>query len=345
MLIFRIKIAYMRRFIILFLCIILLGCSATTPEKQSINGVSFVASREAINQSHIDAVININANYASVMPFGFIKDLNSPEVVYNSNRQWYGETKKGVKQYIEQFQKNNIKIMLKPQLWVWRGEFTGHIEMKTEVDWKILEDSYSKYILDYAQLAQETKSDIFCIGTELNRFVSKRPDYWIQLIKKVKSIYKGKLTYAENWDTFFNVPFWSELDFIGINAYFPLSDEKHPTKKILTIGWIPHKTKVKRLSKQINKQVLFTEYGYRSVDYTAKEPWDSNRSNQGINLEAQSIALQVLYDEFWQEDWFAGGFLWKWFHNFEEAGGEKNDRFTPQNKPAEKVIRKQYSFN
>ncbi len=51
--------------------------------------------------------------------------------------------------------------MLKPQIWVWRGEFTGNIEMKSEEEWKILEDSYSKYILDYAKVAEETKSEIF----------------------------------------------------------------------------------------------------------------------------------------------------------------------------------------
>ena len=235
--------------------------------------------------------------------------------------------------------------MLKPQLWVWRGEFTGHIEMKTEDDWKILEESYSKFILDYALLAEETNSEIYCIGTELNKFISARPGFWKQLIKDVKSTYKGKLTYAENWDTYANVPFWEELDFIGIDAYFPLSEEKHPTRETLISGWKPHKAKVEMLSKRMNRQVLFTEYGYRSMDYTTKEPWDSSRKNNKVNLDAQYIALEVLYDEFWQEEWFAGGFLWKWFHNDEKAGGEYNDRFTPQNKPAESLVSEIYKLN
>ncbi len=335
----------MRKFLILFLCLLLIACSATLPKKPSINGVSFVASREAVEQKHIDPVVNINANYASVMPFAFIRNLDSPEVIYNTNRQWYGETKEGAKQYIEQLQKNNIKVMLKPQLWVWRGEFTGDIEMQSEADWEILEDSYSKYILDFAQVAEETKSDILCIGTELNKFINMRPDFWDQLIKDVKSIYKGKLTYAENWDTFANVHFWNELDFIGIDAYFPLSGEKNPSKENLITGWKQHKTKVELLSKQTKKQVLFTEYGYRSVDFTAKEPWDSSRKSNIVNLEVQSVALEVLYEQFWQEDWFAGGFLWKWYHDHENAGGHNNDRFTPQNKPAEEIIRDHYSFN
>lgn len=332
----------MERFVILFFFVFLIGCSATIPEKQSINGVSFVASKEAINQKHIEPVLNINANYASVMPFAFIRNLNSPEVIYNSDRQWYGETLKGAKQYIEQLQNNNIKIMLKPQIWVWRGEFTGIIEMKSEKEWKILEDSYLRYILDYAKLAEELNVEIYCVGTELNKFVIKRPDFWQQLINEVKSVYKGKLTYAENWDSYVNVPFWDQLDFIGIDAYFPLSYEKQPSEEALIEGWEPHKIKMQLFSKRLNKLVLFTEYGYRSIDYSAKEPWNSSRENDQVNLEAQSVALKVLYEQFWNEDWFAGGFLWKWHHDHEKGGGKNNSRFTPQNKPAEAVVKKYY---
>ena len=61
-----------------------------------------------------------------------------------------------------------------------------------------------------------------------------------------------------------------------------------------------------------------------------------------VNLEAQADATQVIFDEFWKEDWFAGGFVWKWFIHHSNSGGEKDNRFTPQNKPAEKVIRNFY---
>ncbi len=335
----------MRSFLISFLCLLLVGCSATIPEKQSINGVSFVASKEAINQKHIEPVLKVNANYASVMPFAFIRNLNSPEVIYNTERQWFGETIEGAKQYIEQLQKNNIKVMVKPQIWVWRGDFTGNIEMKTEDDWKKFEESYSRYILDYAKLSEELNVGIYCIGTELNKFVGNRPDFWNELIGDVKSVYKGKLTYAENWDSYVNVPFWDQLDFIGVDAYFPLSDEKQPSEEALIEGWKPHKIKMQLFSKKLNKQVLFTEYGYRSIDYSAKEPWNSSRENDQVNLEAQTVALKVLYEQFWNEDWFEGGFLWKWHHDHEKGGGMNNSRFTPQNKPAEAVVKEQYSYN
>ena len=93
-----------------------------------------------------------------------------------------------------------------------------------------------------------------------------------------------------------------------------------------------------------DKPVLFTEYGYRSVDYSGKTPWISDRSMNQVNLEAQTNTTQALFETFWEEDWFAGGFIWKWFHKHDKVGGKENFMFTPQNKPAEALLRKQYKI-
>jgi hypothetical protein len=69
--------------------------------------------------------------------------------------------------------------------------------------------------------------------------VAKRPEYWSQLIKKIKKIY-FKLTYAANWDDFDKVPFWNELDYIGIDAYFPLSNATTPSVLELNDAWQQH---------------------------------------------------------------------------------------------------------
>ncbi|GAA4238644.1 hypothetical protein GCM10022291_29920 [Postechiella marina] len=325
----------------LFIIITIQSC---TGQVSKINGISFVASRDKINERHVSPVVNVNANYAAIMPFGFISNLSHPDIKFNTERQWFGETKVGAKHYIETLKKANIKIMLKPQIWIRRGEFTGYVKMKNEADWKVLEKAYSNFILTYAQLAQETNTEIFCIGTELEQFVINRPDYWLALIKEIKTIYKGKLTYAANWDEFKRTPFWSELDYIGVDAYFPVSSDKTPSVEACLKGWEAHKSTIQLFSKRYNKPILFTEYGYRSVDFSAKEPWASDRNMTQVNLEAQTNATKALFETFWSEDWFAGGFIWKWHHNYESSGGKNNSRFTPQNKPVEALLKKQYGL-
>ncbi|MBL4605164.1 MAG: glycoside hydrolase [Flavobacteriaceae bacterium] len=310
---------------------------------QKINGVSFVSSRDSITSTHINPVVNVNANYTALMPFGFIKELSSPEIRFNTRGQWFGERERGIKQYAKALQKKGVKIMIKPQIWVSRGDYTGFITMDTEEKWKALEDSYQEFILMYAETAQEIKADIFCIGTELEKFVANRPKYWKNLIQEIKKIYKGKLTYAANWDEFKRVTFWNQLDYIGVDAYFPLSDKKTPTVQQFEKGWKTHKKEIQKIQSKFNKKVLFTEYGYRSLDFTGKEPWDSKRVSGAINLEAQTNGLQAIYNQFWNEDWFAGGFVWKWYHRHDRVGGENNNRFTPQNKPAEVLLKKLYA--
>jgi hypothetical protein len=201
---------------------ILAQCQSKKGSQEKINGVSFVASRDTITQKHIDPVLHVNANYVSVMPFAFMRKLDSTSLYYDNDRQWYGERYEGAKQSIEMMHKNKINVMLKPQIWIGGGDFTGFIEMKSEEDWQTFEENYAKMILLFAQLAEETQTEMYCIGTELNNFVIQRPTFWKSLIKKVKAIYSGQLTYAENWDKIETVPFWSDLDYIGVDAYFPI---------------------------------------------------------------------------------------------------------------------------
>ncbi|MAD96117.1 MAG: glycoside hydrolase [Flavobacteriaceae bacterium] len=327
---------------LLFSFLVLLVVSCTIPQ-QKFNGVSFVASSREINQTNIEPVIAVNANAVTLMPFGFIRNTSSPKLIFNSERQWFGETQKGLLQYAREFEKQKISIMVKPQIWIWRGEFTGNLTMSSEEDWQTLEESYSDFILTYAKAAQDINAEVLCIGTELEQFVMQRHGYWHSLIQKIRKVYKGKLTYAANWDEFKRVPFWKELDYIGIDAYFPLSDKKTPSVADYEEGWIPHKKQIKKVQQENNKPVIFTEFGYRSVDFSGRRPWESNRVEGQVNFDAQSNGLQAIYNQFWKEEWFAGGFIWKWFVAHDRVGGEKNNRFTPQNKPAEKLLKELYA--
>ena len=337
----------LKHYVLACLCVFTLNCCKSQaeeipPSRERINGVSLVASREKINASHIKHIDNVNANYTAVIPFGFMRSLDAAEVVYNIDRQWRGERVEGVKESINLLHDAGIKVMLKPQIWIWRGEFTGDMMMTSEANWKTLEKTYEGYILLYAEIAEELNVELFCIGTELYNFVNARPQYWRDLIAKVKTVYSGKLTYAENWDKVDKVDIWDNLDYIGSDAYYPISPSKTPTVKEAKQGWQHWKAELKTLSETFKKPILFTEFGYRSIDFSGKEPWRSNRVEGQVNLEAQVNLTQAVFEEFWREDWFAGGFIWKWFHNYDEVGGLENNRFTPQNKPAEKLIKQHY---
>jgi hypothetical protein len=306
-----------------------------------INGLSFVASKNNVTETTIQPVLNVNANWVTLMPFGFMESTTATNVHFNNLHQWWGETSGGIKEASVVFKKAGVKTMLKPQIWVKKGAYVGYIKMNSEEKWLQFEKSYEAFILHYAQIAETEKFPLFCVGTELDSFVKNRPEYWKKLISKIKQKYHGKLTYAANWNCYQVPTFWKELHYIGVDAYFPLSESKTPQVSELNEAWKETKLALGNFSKKNKKPILLTEFGYRSVDYSANKPWDSN-SNGAFNIEAQQNSLQSLFQTFWNEPWFAGGFLWKWFDNYSTAGGENHTGFTVQNKETESLIKYQY---
>ncbi|MFT5970629.1 MAG: hypothetical protein ACI8ZO_001143 [Flavobacteriales bacterium] len=329
------------KFVLLpFLLLVVIACALNTPTKIKYKGVCFSAPSNQINENTFDPIVNINANAIAIIPYAFGNQQNH-SVVFNTDFQWWGEKDKGVRHCISQAKKQDLKVMLKPHIWFRGGYFHGDYNAGTEENWQQFESDFRDYILHYAQVAADLEVEIYCIATEMKYFAINRPGFWYKLIKEIKTIYKGKLSYAANWDSYSNIIFWDVLDYIGIDAYFPLSPEKSPSTGDLNAAWNPYCQELEIISEKFNKQIIFAEYGYRSIDYNCKEPWDSNRKT-GVNLQNQLNAYTSIYQSVFNKDWFAGGFIWKWFSNHEKSGGIENNRFTPQNKPTEALIRIQY---
>jgi hypothetical protein len=339
---------YLTKYILIVLSCVAIHCncsvkpsSKTNSDKSfstKINGLSFVASPKIPDSSSFLTIKSVNANWAALMPFAFMTAVNKPTLTYNQQRQWKGETIEGVKETALLCKKQHIKVMVKPQIWIGRGAFTGHIKMETQSEWSAFGEAYKKFILAYAEAAQQANAEMFCIGTELNSVVVQMPTYWDTLIADVKKIFTGQLTYAENWDSYTKVPFWKQLDYIGVDAYFPITATNNFTVAEAIAGWQTHK---QLLAKQNNKKILFTEYGYRSIDFNLKEPWASS-NNQAANNTNQSNALEALYTTLWNEPWIAGGFLWKWY-DVNDRHNKLEIDYSPQGKPALEVVKKWYS--
>ncbi|KEZ92844.1 glycoside hydrolase family 113 [Nonlabens ulvanivorans] len=332
----------MRSLFYLLLLVTITSCNGQDLQKEEkINGITLVATRNPIDSTGITPIKNYNANYAVIVPYAWMRSLEEPQVNYEEERGWWGEKPTGVKATIKHMNDQNLDVLLKPQIWIGRGSYTGEINLKTEDDWKVLEDSYTDYIMKFVNIAASENVAMFCIGTELDSFVELRPQYWDQLIHKIRSIYKGKLTYAGNWDSYKNVHFWEQLDYIGVDAYFPVSKEKTPHPLTIQESWKKWVDELSTLSRKLNKKILFAEYGYISADYAGLEPWKNAGEDRLENQKAQAILLQGLYDAVWKEEWFAGGFLWK-HHAEDSRHRDFSKRFTTQGKEGEKVVAKNY---
>lgn len=306
---------------------------------EKLSGITLVAPRDSFQADPMPDLKNINSSWVAVVPYAFTPD-GEPVVRYGGY-QWWGETPQGAEATIRLAKKNGLKVMLKPQVWI-HNLWVGDLEYNSEEDWSSWEKSYRQYILEFATIAERNGVELFCLGTEFKKSVKQRPAFWVELIRDVRRIYSGLVSYCANWDEFEDVPFWSELDLIGISAYFPLTKTRTPSVDELVAAWKPVKKRIRKTSLRNGRPVFFAEYGYLSLDGTAWQNWEleKQRRQTNENEQAQANALEALYQSFHDEKFWAGGFLWKWYPNGHVRPGFRDKDYTPQGKIAETVIRK-----
>lgn len=344
-----------------------LGQIAGIKDISKINGMSFLGPGEpGLNSNVFHEIKGTHSNWIALIPESILDRETLSLKPDNTNPKW-GETVESQIKSIQLAKQTGLKVMLKPHIVLekkevrsksidlnlynallkenddktygaeWRGDFKAI----NESDWRIWERSYEQYILKLAKIAEAYNVELFCIGTELRESIVIRPQFWKQLIYKVRRIYNGALTYSANWDEYDKVTFWSDLDFIGIDSYFPINWSKTPSVYSTLKNWQPIKDKLKNLSQKENRKILITEYGYRNIHFAGAEPWLHDKGGKASNYKAQMNLYKAFYQTFWKEDWIAGGFSWNWLHAPQKG---MNTDFSIQNKPALDVLKKWYSL-
>ena len=236
-----------------------------------------------------------------------------------------------------------LKVMLKPHIDLnsdpdhWRGNIGQGF---TEEQWQAWFNSYQVAITHYAMLAQAHKVEQFSVGTELVG-TSQRETDWRQLITVVRKTYDGTLVYASNHGgEEQRITWWDALDYIGVDAYYPLTDKNNPTVAELEAAWEQPIAILETLHNRYKKPIILTEIGYRSVDGANRQPWEWGASGQ-VDGQEQADSYQAALQSLWGQPWLAGLYWWNW-DTFPGQGGPGDTGFTPHNKPAEKVLQTYY---
>jgi len=278
-------------------------------------------------------------NYVAVIPTWYQEDFDSTEIKATDRTP----SDESIRHVIRKAHALRMAVLLKPHIDLIHndGYSRGDIGFQTEEKWYAWLASYQKFITHYARIAQEERVQIFCIGTELT-FASSRTEMWHNnIIPKVRNIYTGKITYAANWDEYKGVEFWADLDYAGIDAYFPLCTKIDPTYEDIKEGWASWLANLEKWQADIDKPVIFTECGYCSADSAPKKPWEEAFGGKA-NMEMQAYCYRAVFETFWDKSWFYGVYWWNW-NTYPQSGGESNRGFTPQNKLALNYIKEWYS--
>lgn len=229
-----------------------------------------------------------------------------------------------------------VSVTLKPQIDIRSGGWRGGIAPLDPSAWF---NSYEATIDHYADLAREGGASLLVVGTEFKSMTG--PLYtarWRQLIAGVRARFSGQLTYAANWDEFQRVGFWPSLDYIGVDAYWPVASSSDEPVSALVSAWTSrgYIASLGAVASRVGKPVLLTEVGYRSIVGATIHPgiWDSVGS---YDPQEQANAYEAAYEALAGQPWFAGLYWWSWPAALPPDA--ENGDYTPTFKPAESVMK------
>lgn len=322
-----------------------------TFKKRPEEGYLTILATKALNNAKA-----VGINYITILASRFMDNGYSSVLSQDPHKTPSDEEIVGI---INKAHGMGMKVLLKPHVdcrdVTWRG-----IIMPTDINFWF--KSYDNFMQYYARIAQENEVEMFCMGCELISLSLSKKNLpkWKQVIANIRKIYKGPLTYAANWNGHYeyrDIPFWDLLDYASIDGYFPLSDTQKPSVDELLKGWEsfdgeftvempghgPYRwlDEVEKWQKKIKKPVIIAEMGYRSIEYPGRAPFAWAGGVGEHSAVSQANCYEAALSVFEKKKWCEGIFWWNWLSN-PEAGGEYDTDYSPQNKLAEKVLKKFY---
>lgn len=214
---------------------------------------------------------------------------------------------------------------------MWRGQ----IEPSSPSAWFA---SYDSMMMDYARMAQQESVDSLEIGSELT---SMEPQVaaWRGLIGQVRQVYSGQVTYAFNWGSSFHTDFWPQLDFVSIDAYFPLDrTPAQATVPQIAADWQRWLDLVKKTDQPYGKPIVFTEVGVVPKVGAQQKPWNRMAGTQ-LSLDVQRAYYEATCNA---ASSVVSGLYW-WFVGPSPAANLMPDDYSPLGRPAEGTLRSCYA--
>ena len=320
----------------------------TVPTAEPIFDVRSVTldARNRPDSSLLVRLRDLGVTHLTLVSFGWQERASSTEIGVDTTKGWYSESHAGIRRLARQADALGMDVILKPHLWVGGYDETqnrSEIGFESEARWRKWEANYRRFLMTYARLAAAVDADVLVLGTELTRAATERPGFWRDLAADAGSVYDGDLTYAANWhEAYQRIQFWKALDYVGVQAYFPLTDAESPGLDTLRAGWAPHQAALARVHERTGRPVLFTEVGYRSAVGAAEAPWTWPERDDGATPDSalQARCYQAFLSTVARASWMKGGIIWKWHPPSEIEGPTA---FTPQGKPAEAVLRRWFT--
>jgi hypothetical protein len=236
--------------------------------------------------------------------------------------------------FVTEARRRGFTVMLRPLLDIGTPEtptdWRGTIRPQDLAHWH---QTYTDLLMTYARLARVNHVDVLNIGSELDS-MERDTGYWQGLISSARSVYPGQLTYSSNWAKGYPA-FGRSLDFISVDAYFPLNRTTAASAADLATAWQPWIDRLTRMRRSFAKPLVLTEMGATSLVGSFQQPWIWD-NGQPLDLTAQQRYYQAACESVVPR---FGGVYW-WMYALDPPAKPALDRsYAVAGKPAEADLR------
>lgn len=281
---------------------------------------------------------DLGTTAVAIVPYTYMERPDRPTFLPFA-RDAGSENDESVIHAIHAAHNQGMQSLLKPQVWLGGGSWSGFVAMNSKADWITFFDHYYRWIRHFAMLAEIHEATALSVGVEFGKATLGHEEEWKTIFRKLRGIYSGQLTYCANWgEEFENLQFWDELDFIGLNCYYPLSSGSQPSQKELAQGFDNVLKKVEKIARRFQKPIVFTEIGFRPVEGTWKNP-HAEAGGRAFQEKNQQMCYEVVHRSIHGKEWCQGILWWKW-PSYLEYGKRNQTGFSPYNRAAEEVVKK-----
>ncbi len=292
----------------------------------------------------VEEARRLGATWVSITPYGRVYDL-APTGVSLSFEAPHAENRAAIARAVATAHAAGLRVLMVPHLWVETGAWRGELDPGDDAAWARWARGYRAFVLAWAEVARDAGVDLLSMGVELRTWVTTtHAPSFVEIIRDVRRVFPGPLTYAANWDDVADTVILGELDVIGINAFFPLHWENGATFAELLAGGERAATTVAEIAAAWERPVLFTEFGYTTRRDCAVRPWEWPEHLGAITIDepAQAAAYYALLRPLLDAPWFAGFFVWRVVADPDDVTQEADWGFSPRGKQAELVLRDAY---
>ncbi len=288
--------------------------------------------REAARESLRLMKERTGANLVIFVPGGVQRTPQSEEILFDTEATAADEELKGM---IACARELGLRVALKPTVNCANGEWRAYInffdeDVPCEPKWSRWFDSYTKFQLHYAGIAEECGCEMFIAGCEMV-MSERREQEWRRLISDIRQVYHGPVSYNTDKYQEHNVKWWDCVDVISASGYYPIGD------------WENQLDRIEAVVKKFGKPFFFAEAGCMSVEGSSLVPNDWHMAGRAAPGEQQAW-FETMLAACAKRPWIEGVAFWSWGAGLYPEGSalERTD-YEIYGKPAEQTVRRYFT--